>query len=77
MAKPTEKSPGMETSIDLIAHKMFGHTRTGSIQSNTCMVCGKDATQFKDTLSEKEYRISGMCQECQDKTFGQKGDLHP
>lgn len=24
---------------------------------------------FKDALSEREYRISGMCQECQDKTF--------
>lgn len=24
---------------------------------------------FRDALSEKEYRISGMCQKCQDEFF--------
>ena len=69
MAKPSKKSPNIKVFIDLNAHKMFGRTRTGSIQSNICVVCGKKVTGFKDRLSEKEYTISGMCQECQDKTF--------
>lgn len=28
-----------------------------------------DASEFKDELSRKEYRISGMCQACQDGLF--------
>jgi len=29
-----------------------------------------DATDFRDVLSEREYRISGICQDCQDRTYG-------
>lgn len=29
-----------------------------------------DASSFRDALSAKEYRISGMCQSCQDSIFG-------
>ena len=46
-----------------------GHT--GSITEPACPWCGVhvSAGSFGDTLSRKEYRISGMCQSCQDKTF--------
>jgi len=29
-----------------------------------------DAAEFRDDLSRKEFEISGLCQTCQDKTFG-------
>lgn len=32
--------------------------------------CAEPNVQFKDELSRKEYRISGICQSCQDKVFG-------
>ena len=46
-----------------------------------CPTCGKPATKtqnnklpeaflFRDVLSAQEYRISGMCQSCQDGVFG-------
>lgn len=35
-----------------------------------CTLCNAPACQFKDLLSEREYQISGMCQTCQDSTFG-------
>lgn len=37
-----------------------------------CATCGQfvEPDDFKDALSEKEYTISGMCQECQDSVFG-------
>lgn len=37
-----------------------------------CPFCGCDTTnmKFRDKLSEKEFRISGLCQKCQDETFG-------
>jgi len=41
------------------------------VENGQCPVCGEeiDSKEFKDELSRKEFRISGMCQECQDKTF--------
>lgn len=30
------------------------------------------ASSFRDSLSEKEYTISGLCQDCQDKVFGRE-----
>lgn len=68
--KPSKKSPKMEVKTDLISKEIFGRTRTGSIHAGVCVFCGKEATGFKDALSEREYTISGLCQECQDETFG-------
>lgn len=38
-----------------------------------CPFCGKDMSNpegmFRDKLSFKEFCISGLCQECQDKVF--------
>jgi len=42
------------------------------IKNKKCPLCNKDINMedFKDELSKKEFSISGMCQSCQDKTFG-------
>jgi len=69
MTAPSKKSPEMERYIDLYSKKMFGKTRTTAIYNDVCVICGGDASRFKDTLSRKEYSISGLCQTCQDKTF--------
>ena len=66
MAKPSEKSP----EIDEFIKRSLGIDRKGSITNNVCAFCGQPATEFRDKLSEKEYSISGMCQKCQDETFG-------
>lgn len=44
-----------------------------AVEHNICPFCGKkiDVTkEFKDSLSRREYAISGLCQDCQDKVFG-------
>lgn len=65
---PTEKSP----ELTQLLQNLCG--RTSSIVTNVCVKppfgCGKSITPFRDALSEKEYRISGLCQECQDLFFG-------
>ena len=40
-------------------------------ENNQCPFCGKDMSnpQFKDEKSRAEFKISGICQECQDKHF--------
>ena len=40
------------------------------IQEEICPTCNNKVGDFKDDLSKKEYKISGMCQACQDKVFG-------
>jgi hypothetical protein len=34
-----------------------------------CVFCGPKELKFRDELSKKEYGITAMCQECQDKVF--------
>ena len=38
---------------------------------NRCVSCKDTATIFKDELSKREFGISGLCQSCQDKVFGE------
>ena len=71
--EPTWKSAPIENLITT----MMGKDRRKTIQLGECMTCScKDITisSFRDELSVKEYTISGMCQECQDKVFGSEKD---
>jgi hypothetical protein len=35
-----------------------------------CKICGESARRFRDSISEFEYRVSAICQQCQDRYFG-------
>lgn len=71
MATPTWKAKEVNDFIDQHIKLMKGNPkgRVGSIEADECALCIKPATSFRDGLSQKEYCISGMCQECQDDTF--------
>ena len=64
---PTKKSPAMEAFLEA----NFG--RSTAIEANTCVKppfgCGKPIEGFRDERSVREYRISGLCQTCQDEVF--------
>lgn len=64
--QPTNKSDAIETALTNI----FDVDRVGSIIAGVCAWCDAPADSFRDDLSRKEYRISGMCQNCQDDVFG-------
>jgi hypothetical protein len=64
--KATEKAK----EIDEVITSFTGKDRINTIENNKCISCGKNATKFRDALSQKEYTISGLCQECQDDVFG-------
>lgn len=70
MAEPTRKSKAIENALT----QMTGQDRRQVIRSDMCMAapygCGGPATDFTDELSAREYRISGLCQSCQDGIFG-------
>lgn len=66
MLEPTPKHP----RIDDLLTAMTGKSRHTVIANHQCMTCTSPVNQFRDSLSLKEYQISGMCQACQDSVFG-------
>lgn len=68
--EPSKKSEAVERTLQHVT----GADRRSIIRADKCIPkpigCGGPATTFKDELSRREYAISGLCQECQDKFFG-------
>ena len=50
--------------------RMAGVSRQAAHEQGICVWCKNPVIGFRDTKSEKEYTISGFCQQCQDETFG-------
>lgn len=42
-----------------------------NFKSKKCSFCAKEIndSKFRDKISEREFKISGLCQECQDSIF--------
>jgi hypothetical protein len=67
-----QRDPALQAVVDKISQETFGRSLTSAHQERCCVDCGKSvANMFRDRLSAKEYTISGLCQDCQDKFFGQ------
>jgi hypothetical protein len=71
MAKPSYKADHVNEFIDSQLKLMGGNPkgRVGSIEADECALCILPAKSFRGLGDEREYTISGMCQECQDDTF--------
>lgn len=67
MSEFSKKHP----EVDEFLRDLFGKDRRMMIENNLCMMCDNAAFAFRDDLSRKEYSISGLCQSCQDKAFGE------
>lgn len=63
------KSPEIQNFLDEFGLKFFGRSRSLAKAGNGCVMCGGPADIFRDELSRREFGISGICQECQDKFF--------
>lgn len=66
------KNPKIVAACDALV-RQFNPGTSGfnmSLAIGVCVTCNENAYEFKDALSKREYEISGMCQVCQDKTFG-------
>ena len=60
------------TNIESLLASLSGRNRIDSIKNSVCNWCGSPAEEFNNKLSQKEYTISGMCQNCQDSAFGEQ-----
>jgi hypothetical protein len=65
---PMTRSSEVDAFLDWISKGMFGRSRTEAIKSNICIFCGKDSALFRDEISITKYKITGLCQKCQDDT---------
>ena len=63
-----DKSPEMINQIEAL----FLGTKQ-AIAESKCPLCLKSIKAFRDVLSQREYEISGLCQDCQDDIFGENG----
>jgi hypothetical protein len=67
--KGSDKSPAMENFQNKVTQAVFGRERTGDV----CVTCGStkvNPEDFRTDLDRKEFRISKMCQVCQDSVWG-------
>ena len=53
-----------------VAQAAFGRSPRLAKAAGQCVKCGEFNIEFRDELSRKEYGISGLCQCCQDGSFG-------
>lgn len=60
------RTPVLQRFVDHMATELFGWDG----DKWRCAICGNDITDFRDSLSVREFNISGMCQACQDDVFG-------
>lgn len=56
-------------TVDELSEKIFGKSFSDCRKENICVSCHKNVGDFRDSLSEREFNISGLCQECQDEIF--------
>jgi hypothetical protein len=56
---------------NLMRQAGFG-AQVDRVEKGLCPFCEKQIimADFRDSLSRKEFEISGLCQKCQDETFG-------
>ena len=66
MSKPMENK---SDEIKAVIEEVFPGT-AARIAAHKCPCCQQDIGPFRNTLSHKEYQISGLCQKCQDSVFG-------
>ena len=66
----SNRSPEMQHNLDRLAENLYGRTQAEAFEKKICIDCGRSVTNvFRDKLSLKEWKISGLCQDCQDLVF--------
>jgi hypothetical protein len=60
----------MSNLKDEISVSLFKRKYSECIEKKICVMCGDNAINFSDSISEKEYLQSGICSVCQQKVFG-------
>jgi hypothetical protein len=60
--------------MELAVNEAFGGIFTNHIvrkDLGLCPICGDPPGEFRDEISKREFKISGMCQGCQNSLFNE------
>jgi len=71
---PVTTKPG-QTLGSALLDKIFNVDTAASQIQKVCGWCKKPVGEFKDEVSAREYKISAMCQPCQDLAFVEPEEL--
>lgn len=62
--------PSLNALIRALSEPEVSQRDSFARSTHTCKICGKSARRFRDSISAFEYKVSAICQKCQDKYFG-------
>lgn len=65
-----KKAQPIEDMLQTLAEDVWGTNREKSMEAGICVKCQAVADSFRDSISMKEYGLTGWCQKCQDDFFG-------
>lgn len=54
---------------DVVSMKLFDRSFTLAQSGKSCVVCGKQAESFSCERAAIEFKISAMCEPCQNEVF--------
>lgn len=63
------KAPVMEATLENLVQMISGRSR----KDPACVFCGSTTladADFRDEIARREFKISKLCQRCQDEVFG-------
>lgn len=55
--------------IRILSESSVSQSESRARATQTCKLCGGPARSFRDWVSELEYKISAICQQCQNRYF--------
>ena len=55
--------------LEIFSATTYKANYTKSKATSTCIRCGKTAKVFRNASARFEYKISALCQKCQDECF--------
>ena len=59
----------IDNLFQIISSATYKESYAQAKAANLCLRCGRPAKGFTDCSSELEYRISALCQSCQEECF--------
>lgn len=65
-----KRSPEVQKVIDNLSVSLCGKIQIEAEAAKICPTCGEPLGEFRNQSSMNEFKISGMCQGCQDSVFG-------
>ena len=55
--------------LEIFSATKYRSSYTNAKAGKTCIRCGKPAKAFRDASARLEYKVSALCQRCQDECF--------